>query len=425
MLILYNFGIKIYSFLLFVFHFFNKKAKLFVNGRRNIFETIDKEVDRRSKSTWFHFASLGEFEQGRPVMEKYKEVFPDKKIIVTFFSPSGYELRKNYTGAEHIYYLPLDTKSNAQRFINLINPELAIFTKYEYWYHYFKTLNDKHIPLYIISGIFRDSQPFFKWYGSLNRKILGLVSHFFVQDEGSKKLLETIHINNVSVSGDTRFDRVAENAASPKQFKIVEDFCGDANVFVAGSTWSEDEKLITELVKDYSSWKFIIAPHEIKDDKIKALISWMPDGSALRYSEIGDLKPEGAGQRPEAGSLTSGLKPLASVLIIDNIGMLSSLYQYGKIAYIGGGFGVGIHNTLEAAAFGVPVIFGPNYQKFLEAKALIANGGGFTISNGTELQQTMQKLQNESERQAAGRAAGQYVQKSKGATEIILDFIKN
>jgi len=408
MLVLYNFGIKIYYFLICIFQFFNKKAKQWFEGRRNIFEKISSKVDSNAGCIWFHFASLGEFEQGRPVLEEMREMYTDRKILITFFSPSGYELRKNYAGADYIFYLPLDTKKNAERFINLVNPQMAIFTKYEFWYHYFNQLHSRDIPLYLISGIFRESQPFFKWYGGLNRRILSFVTHFFVQDKGSKELLNSIGVQNVTVSGDTRFDRVAENASSPKQFEIVKGFCGSSNVFVAGSTWPEDEKLIAELVGKYTEWKFIIAPHEIKDEKIKALISLLPEGKAIRYSE--------------AQTLTLA-ENKDQVLIIDNIGMLSSLYQYGKIAYIGGGFGVGIHNTLEAAAFGIPVIFGPNFNKFLEAKALIANGGGFTISNADQLQDVMQKMQNETVRTTAGEAAGKYVQESKGATEIILNYI--
>lgn len=413
MLLLYNFGIKIYYFIIYLFHFVNSKANYWISGRKNILQIIEREVDASTPSAWFHFASLGEFEQGRPVMEKLKEREPGLKIIITFFSPSGYELRKNYSGAEHIFYLPLDTKSNASRFVRLINPKMAVFTKYEFWYHYFKELNENKIPLYVISGIFREGQPFFKWYGSLNRRILSFVTHFFVQDEGSKKLLNSINLTNVSVSGDTRFDRVAENALQPKQFNDVRDFCLNQKVFIAGSTWPDDEKLISKLVDLYPSWKFIIAPHEIREEKIKAFISLLPSGSAIRYSQINRRDIDAPSQQS------------ASVLIIDNIGMLSSLYQYGQVAYIGGGFGVGIHNTLEAAAFGIPVIFGPNFQKFLEAKALLKIGGGFTISNLAELEEIMRRLQDEEFRTGAGNIAGSFVLDQKGATSTILNFISH
>ncbi|WP_207429675.1 3-deoxy-D-manno-octulosonic acid transferase [Pedobacter sp. SYSU D00535] len=408
MLILYNFGIGIYYLLIFIFHFFNTKAKLWIEGRRNLFQRIAQEVDPRAEKVWFHFASLGEFEQGRPVLEKVREQYPNYKTLITFFSPSGYELRKNYQGADYIFYLPLDTRFNAEKFIQLTKPQLAIFTKYEFWYHYFKELQREGIPLYLISGIFRESQPFFKWYGGLNRKMLKRVSHFFVQDGRSKQLLEDININNVTVSGDTRFDRVAENAASAKQFEKVETFCGVNPVLVAGSTWPEDEKLIAGLAKEYPQWKFVVAPHEIKEEKIQAFISLLEPGIAVRYSEFDQI--EKAFQH--------------RVLIIDNIGMLSSLYQYGKVAYIGGGFGVGIHNTLEAAAFAIPVIFGPNYDRFLEAKALISAEAGFSISNREELQDIMRKLQNEEFRTKTAAAAGRLVQEGKGATGIILNHLE-
>ncbi|WP_256008936.1 3-deoxy-D-manno-octulosonic acid transferase [Desertivirga xinjiangensis] len=411
MLLLYNFGIKIYYFLVYLFHFLNSKANYWIKGRKNIFQIIEKEVDASSPCAWFHFASLGEFEQGRPVMENLKKREPGLKIIITFFSPSGYELRKNYSGAEHIFYLPLDTKSNASNFIRLINPTMAVFTKYEFWYHYFNELNKRQIPLYIISGIFRQGQPFFKWYGRLNRKILSFVTHFFVQDEGSAKLLNSINLTNVTVSGDTRFDRVAENALQPKQFNEVKDFCSDRKIFIAGSTWPEDEKLISRLVELYPSWRFIIAPHEIKEEKIKAFINLLPNGSAVRHSQI--IRHDS--DIPFSKS--------TSVLIIDNIGMLSSLYQYAQVAYIGGGFGVGIHNTLEAAAFGIPVIFGPNFQKFLEARALLKIGGGFTIGNSADLEDLMMRLQDQEFRMRSGNIAGTFVRTQQGATSTILNFI--
>ncbi len=408
MLILYNLSIRIYNLLIIIYQRFSPKAHLWVEGRKNIFEKISNEVDSNLPSIWFHFASLGEFEQGRPVLERAKESYPTYKIIITFFSPSGYELRKNYKNADHIFYLPLDTNANAEKFVKLINPKLVIFTKYEFWYHYFNELNKQNIPLIVISSIFRKSQAYFKWYGSLNRKILRFVDHFFVQDENSKKLLAEIGINNATVSGDTRFDRVAENAAAPKQFDEVKTFCADSNIFVAGSTWPADEKLIANLVIRYPDWKFIIAPHEIKEEKIQALIGMVDKEKTIRYSS---LKP---GQQAS---------PNQQVLIIDNIGILSALYQYADIAYIGGGFGVGIHNTLEAAAFGIPVIFGPNYSKFIEAKALVKLEAGFSINNDTDLLAAMSSLQDQDFRKKAGNTAKQYVDREKGATEKILAYI--
>ncbi len=440
MLFLYNLGIKVYNFLLFLLQFFNPKAKLWIEGRKGFFKKVSSLPAADTKRIWFHFASLGEFEQGRPVLEQIKKQYPGHPVVMTFFSPSGYELRKNSPLADHVFYLPIDTKENAEKFIRLINPKLVIFTKYEYWYHYFNELNKRHVPLYIISAIFRKNQPFFKWYGGLHRKMLGFVSHFFVQDPFSSELLKEINIRNVTISGDTRFDRVAENAKSPKQFNEVKSFCGNSKVFVAGSTWPEDESLIAGLVKSYPGWKFILAPHEIKPEKIKALEEMLPEGTTTRYSALSarNLNPSVSPPQPATPGLqpsTHNPQPIISptlqpatrnpqLLIIDNIGMLSSLYQYGEIAYIGGGFGVGIHNTLEAAAFGIPVIFGPNYHKFLEAKALIQNGGGFSISNEKELQEIMIKLMDEGYRTRAGNAAGNFVEDQKGATGIILSFLE-
>ncbi|MBC8053963.1 MAG: 3-deoxy-D-manno-octulosonic acid transferase [Sphingobacteriaceae bacterium] len=407
MLFLYNLGINIYHFLIIIYHYFNPKAQLWLEGRKNLFEKISKEVDPNSPSIWFHFASLGEFEQGRPVLEQIKDSYPTHKLIVTFFSPSGYELRKNYKKADHIFYLPLDTRKNAKRFLKLINPSLIIFTKYEFWYHFFNESHQRSIPLIVISAIFRKSQPFFKWHGTLNRKILTFVNHFFVQDENSKKLLAGINLANVTVSGDTRFDRVAENAESPKAFEEVKTFCGGSKVFLAGSTWPADEKLITNLFDAYPEWKFIIAPHEIKEENIYNLVK--TNARCVRFSALN----------------SNPILSETQVLIIDNIGMLSSLYQYADVAYIGGGFGVGIHNTLEAAAFGIPVIFGPNYQNFREARALIEKGAGISIKNAPELQAIMQNFQNEPVREQAGMAAKRYVEQEKGATDKIMSYIKS
>lgn len=410
MLFLYNLGIQLYYFLIIFYSFFNnKKAKQWIIGRKAILNRIEFEVNPRNKHIWFHFASLGEFEQGRPVLEDIKKKYPEEKIVITFFSPSGYEVRKNYKLADHIFYLPLDTKKNAAEFIRLINPKVAIFTKYEYWYHYFNELNKKKIPLVIISGIFRSSQPFFKWYGDLNRKILGFVSHFFLQDENSKALLDTINIRQATVSGDTRFDRVYENAANPSKFSNIENFCKGSKSFIAGSTWPEDEKLLAELIKETSDWKYIIAPHEIKTEKIDALAQLLKPGSFLKYSDVKDQDLVDAHYQ---------------VLIIDNIGMLSSLFQYGDLAYIGGGFGVGIHNTLEAAAFGLPIIFGPNYSKFREAKDLINLKAAFSINSANELLSIMETMKDDNRRQQSGGSAKEYVEKEKGATQKIVTYLK-
>jgi len=402
MLWLYNFGISLYKILLQVASLFNPKAKLFLKGRKNLPDTISKRINPSEKHIWFHFASLGEFEQGRPVLENLKENYPDKKMVITFFSPSGYEIRKDYAGAEGVFYLPLDTKKNAEEFVKLINPEIAIFTKYEFWYHYFSALNRHHVPLFLISGIFRPGQLFFKWYGGFYRRMLEYVNYFFVQNEESVRLLNSIHIENVSLSGDTRFDRVAENAQSPKHLQTIADFCGDSKVFIAGSTWPQDEQLIATLIRENPDWKFIIAPHEIGTAHLDEIINLIP--GILRYTHL------------------EGINSTGKVLLIDNIGMLSSIYQYADIAYIGGGFGAGIHNTLEAAAFGLPVIFGPKYDKFQEAKDLIHLGAAISISSSTALSAAFSRLQNDHN---AGAVARNYVDIKKGSTEQILEHLKD
>jgi len=403
MLWIYNIGIGLYGLLLKIVALFNPKAKLFVDGRKNIWEQIETKVNPKDNPIWFHFASLGEFEQGRPVLESLKAKNNDQKIIVTFFSPSGYEIRKNYALA-NVFYLPLDTTSNAKKFITLVNPKIAIFTKYEFWFHYFKALYKNQIPLYLISGIFRPNQSFFKWYGGFNRNILKCVKHFFVQNEESVLLLKSIGINKVNLSGDTRFDRVYENAQQPKKLKLIEQFCDTSKIFIAGSTWLPDEKLLVSLTKKYPDWKLIIAPHEIGQSHIQEIERLFP--KAVKFS---NLQPS-----------TFKLQP--SILIIDNIGMLSSLYQYAKMAYIGGGFGVGIHNTLEAAAFGLPVIFGPKFDKFQEAKDLITIGAAKSIANADELITAFADFKTNEKASAAARS---YVEQKKGATEMIIKTITN
>lgn len=403
MLLIYNFFIRIYLILILIYSFFNKKAKKWLTGRKNSNFIFNKE-----KSIWFHFASLGEFEQGRPVLEKMRLLHPGQTIVITFFSPSGYEVRKNTPLADQVYYLPLDTAGNAAKFIEHINPFLAVFTKYEYWYHYFNELNRRQIPLYVISGIFRHQQVFFKWYGGLHRKMLNFVTHFFVQDEQSQTLLKTIGINNVTVSGDTRFDRVWENAQSPKEIEIVAQFKAGKPVFIGGSTWPKDEELIAALIPLYPGWKFIFAPHEIAETKIQALLKLIPQGKAIRFSQINDL---------------SAL-PGYQVLIIDNIGMLSSLYQYGDIAFIGGGFGAGIHNILEAAAFGLPVIFGPRYQKFKEARDVVEKRLGFSVINEEELKEVADILISDSAyRTDTGKKLQAYVKANTGATQKFIKLV--
>lgn len=412
MLLLYNTGIRLYYFVIRIASLFNLKARLWVNGRK------DFAFIRNTESIWFHFASLGEFEQGRPVLEKMRGLYPQCKIVITFFSPSGYEVRKNTPLADAVYYLPLDTAKNAANFIATINPRMAIFTKYEYWYHFFNEMHKRGVPLYVISGIFRPGQIFFKSYGGLHREMLGFVSHFFVQDDNSKQLLKSLNIINVTVSGDTRFDRVWGNAQHPMKLPFIDEFKNEHKLFIAGSTWPEDEQLIATLVNTISGWKFIIAPHEIDEDKIENLLTILKSEKVARFSHISQLTTNN--QQPETQT------PQLKILIIDNVGMLSSLYQYGDIAYIGGGFGAGIHNTLEAAAFGLPVIFGPEYSKFNEAKDLIAIKAGFNINGEADLKGITDTLiDDEIFYWNAANGAKAYVAGHIGATATIVKFIMN
>ncbi|MEO5910152.1 MAG: glycosyltransferase N-terminal domain-containing protein [Pelobium sp.] len=402
MLIIYNFGIKVYHFFIIIFSFFNSKAKKWIDGRKNWRNKF--KPDYVKENIWFHFASLGEFEQGKPLLKAIREYFPDKAIVITFFSPSGYEVRKNSPLGDYILYLPIDSPRNAKDFIAIFKPQIAFFNKYEYWYYYFKELNQHHIPLYVTSAIFRPDQIFFKWYGGFNRKILSYVTHFFIQDSQSGALLKSIDLNNFTISGDTRFDSVLDLAKNRKEFPLINNFKAEKNLFIAGSTWPEDENLIANYIKNkYTEWKFIIAPHEISETKLLALEKLL-DNKSVRYSVM-----NGADFQDK------------QVVIIDNIGMLSSLYSYGNLSYIGGGFGAGIHNTLEAAAWGLPVIFGPKFQKFKEAKDLIAVKGGFTISSQQELNQILDLLINdENHRITCGNNAAKYVEQHTGATEMIM-----
>lgn len=407
MLQFYILGIKFYYFLIYLASFFNIKAKQWIDGRKNWRNQYI--INHKSQKIWFHFASLGEFEQGKPLLQAIRSQYPEKEIMITFFSPSGYEIRKNSTLGDYILYLPIDSEKNAIDFINLFKPEIAIFNKYEYWYFYFKILNEREIPLYITSAIFRPNQIFFKFYGGFNRKILSFATHFFVQNVESVDLLKSIGLNNCTLSGDTRFDSVLDLAKNKKEFPLIAQFKGDNQLIIAGSTWPEDETLLVNFLKSQPlNWKFIIAPHEISESKIQNLEKLL-EGNCIRYSQI--VKKE---------------QTDANVLIIDNIGMLSSLYSYGKIAFIGGGFGAGIHNTLEAAAWGLPIIFGPNHQKFQEAKDLINLKGGFTISSQTDLDKILNKLIKDQDlRHQSGEIAKNYVSQNTGATAIIMKHIFN
>lgn len=400
--ILYNTGIRGYNAAIRLAAPFNEKAALWVKGRRGIWERI-KGIDRGAERLiWFHAASLGEFEQGRPVMEAIKAQEPETRILLTFFSPSGYEIRKNYSGADYILYLPSDTPGNAARFVELLHPDAAVFIKYEFWYNYLHELNKHHIPTYLISAIFRPEQPFFKSWGKLHRRMLGFFDCLFVQDEESVRLLKSVGVEKAQLTGDTRFDRVRQIAGAAKEIDKVSIFCDDRPTVVCGSTWPPDEDILFDYInRDTSNYKWIFAPHEIGEGHIRS-IQEKCRKKIVRYTD----------DRADFAN--------ADVLIIDCIGLLSAIYRYGRIAYIGGGFGVGIHNTLEAAVYGIPIIFGPKYQKFNEAVSLIREGGAFTVSNAQQLKELLDALTGSPKiAKAAGQKATDYVESQSGATEII------
>ncbi|MEI7802935.1 MAG: glycosyltransferase N-terminal domain-containing protein, partial [Bacteroidota bacterium] len=402
----YDSAIQFYAGAIRVAALFNPKAKLWLSGRKNLLQQIKQTVTPHDNLIWMHCASVGEFEQGRPVIEKLKKENPNCKVLLTFFSPSGYELRKNYSGADYIFYLPLDTRKNAKAFIETINPQLAIFVKYEFWFHHLNELRKKNIPAILISGIFRREQIFFKWYGKSFQSVLKSFKTIFVQDKNSMELLQQFGINNTTLSSDTRFDRVIQVKNEAKQFPEIEKFCVDKKIIVAGSTWQEDEKIIIQAIRNFSHYKFIIAPHEISEAHISNLMNQLGE-KAIRYSQLQNAKTE------------------KQFLVIDNVGMLSSLYRYGAIAYVGGGFGNGIHNILEAAVFGIPVLFGPNYKKFKEANDLVAEQYCYTIQNENEFTSKVNQLlsdKNLYEQSVTG--CTNYVQSKTGATEQIVQYIK-
>ncbi|HBG70810.1 MAG: hypothetical protein A2W93_00895 [Bacteroidetes bacterium GWF2_43_63] len=397
---LYTFGIRLAALT------GNNKARLWIDGRRQQKEIFSAN-HTNEQWIWFHVSSLGEFEQGRPLIEHYRSHNPAFKILLTFFSPSGFEVRKNYKEADLVLYLPSDTMCHARRLLKNFNIKFAFFVKYDFWFNYLNTLKKSDIPLYLISGIFRKNQHFFRWYGGWQRRQLKAFTHFFVQNENSSEILKSIGFSNVTITGDTRFDRVVKVASDAKSFPEIEQFIQQKPVYMAGSSWEPDEKFIIGLINARQDLKFIIIPHEIDEERISHLQQSLPYKASL-YSERN--LPDFNNNR---------------ILIINTIGMLSSLYRYATIAHIGNGFGSGIHNTLEAAVYGVPVIFGPQYHKFQEAKDLIECGGGFSFSDETQYSDICNNLlDNETIRKASSEAAKQYVLKNAGATEIITDFIK-
>nr|WP_242692186.1 glycosyltransferase N-terminal domain-containing protein [Aridibaculum aurantiacum] len=406
-MLLYRLFIRLYILSITVIAPFNKKARLWLLGRKNLLKRMQADILPADKIAWFHCASLGEFEQGRPVLEEIKQRYPAYKILLTFFSPSGYEIRKDYAGADFIYYLPADTASNARSFLDIAKPSIVIFIKYEFWFHYLHEVNKRNIPLLLVSGIFRQDQPFFKWYGSLHKKMLSFFDYILVQNDESKQLLHDINLKeNVLITGDTRFDRVIAIAENFEPITEIEAFCQNADVIVAGSTWSADDKELFHFVNAHPAKKFIIAPHDISVERINECKRVYTN--SILYSEY---------VKGRAGTF--------NILIIDNVGMLSRLYRYGTVCFIGGGFAEeGVHNVLEAAVYGKPVVYGPVYNKYIEAVELIEVGGAFTVSSASEFETVFNPMfQKGSSYQQASKAAYDYVRQKQGATKAILDLI--
>ena len=386
---------------------FSEKVSKMVAGQKKTFSVLEQHIDPKAKYIWFHAASLGEFEQGRPLIEEIRRRFPEYKILQTFFSPSGYEVRKDYKGADVVCYLPLDTPGNARRFVERAHPCMAFFIKYEFWKNYLTELHERQIPVYSVSSIFRPEQIFFRWYGGGYREVLKCFTHLFVQNQESVDLLKTIGVTETSITGDTRFDRVLDICSQAKVLSLVERFKGDQLTMVAGSSWAPDEDIFIPYFNAHPEMKLVIAPHVIDESHLKE-ITGKVKGKVVRYSQA-----------------TEENVAEADCLIIDCFGLLSSIYRYGEIAYIGGGFGVSIHNTLEAAVYGIPVIFGPNNKKFMEAQGLKQCKGGFEIQGASDFNELMDRFREDRQfLQLSGENAGNYVKKNAGALEKILGTIR-
>ena len=384
---------------------FNEKVRKMWRGEREAFRILKEQVDPNAQYVWFHAASLGEFEQGRPIIERLRQEYPEYKILLTFYSPSGYEVRKNYQGADIICYMPIDTVTNARRFLRLVRPCMAFFIKYEFWYNFLHILKHRNVPTYSVSSIFRPNQVFFRWYGKNYGRVLRCFTKFFVQNEQSKELLNSIGITEVEITGDTRFDRVLQIKEAAKELPVVEALAS-GRLFVAGSSWLPDEEIFIKYFNEHRDWKLIIAPHVIGEDHLQQIEKLLEGRKVIRYTQ--------------ADSQRDSLKD-AEVLIIDCFGLLSSIYRYGQVAYVGGGFGVGIHNLPEAAVWDIPVFFGPNNERFQEAQELKQNGGGLEIHNYEEFAARMDELTADpTSLLKRGEAAGGYVKGNAGATEIIL-----
>ena len=401
--LLYPVGANILAF------FGNKKARLWIDGRKDVFLYLhSKLADNTSPLIWFHCASLGEFEQGKPVMEELKSLHPQHKLLVSFFSPSGYEIRKNYAGADVVCYLPMDSRKHAEEFIKIAKPSLAIFVKYEFWHYYLAEIKKQNIPLLLVSALFRKGQPFFKWYGNFHRNMLQAFTHIFVQNHLSLELLQSTQYNNASISGDTRFDRVLQTVANFEPLPLIENFCSDKQVLVAGSTWTEDDEELDHFVITHPDMRFIIAPHDISEERLRECEQLYKH--TIRYSQL------------ENTELTDN----TNTLIIDNIGMLSRIYQYAHITYVGGAFGGdGIHNILEAAVFAKPVIFGPEHDNFPETSDLIEAGGAFSVESALELETILNKLLSDSFFYGnACAASSAFVKENAGATQRVTRYIQ-
>lgn len=403
---MYNVAIYFYLLGVAVASLFDKKVKKMWRGERDAFSVLREKIDPNARYVWFHAASLGEFEQGRPMMERLRQLHPEYKILLTFFSPSGYEVRKDYEGADIVCYLPLDTITNARRFLRTIRPVMAFFIKYEFWYNYLHILRHRGVPVYSVSSIFRPDQIFFRWYGRQYANVLRCFSRFYVQNDISKQLLGKLGITDVVITGDTRFDRVLQIKEKSRQLPIVEAFKQGRKVFVAGSSWAPDEDIFIPYFNEHKDWKLIVAPHVIGEDHLKQILQKF-EGKAVRYTQA---TPEEAAQ--------------ADCLIIDCFGLLSSVYHYGEVAYVGGGFGVGIHNVLEAAVWDMPVVFGPNNKNFHEAQGIMEQKGGFEITDAAGFKALMERFANEpGYLEQAGEKAGAFVKSRAGATDRILSDV--
>lgn len=409
MLFVYSLLTHIAGYLLKIVALFNHKMKLFVTGRKDVFATLSQKINATDKVIWFHAASLGEYEQGLPIMEKVRELYPTHKILLTFFSPSGYEIRKNTKAADVVVYLPLDTVGNAKKFMQLAHPDMAFFIKYEFWPNYLNELKNKNVKTYLISGLFRPNQAFFKWYGSIYRSAFKAFNHFFVQYKSSKELLATIGFTNVTVSGDTRYDRVSRILEHDNKLPFIETFIDGKTTVVFGSSWPKDEGMFTDFVNSAVNTKFIIAPHTFGESHMADLQKNIKRNVVFYTEKEGQNLAE------------------FDVLIVNTIGLLGKIYSYADVAYVGGGFGsAGLHNILEPAAFGVPIIIGPNHSKFPEAVALVTAGGVIAVNDKHETEEVLGNLvYDDAFRQEKGRIAGTFVRDNRGAINIILNHIQN